>query len=228
MVQPSDISGYVDIIFGSWGGGIFQGIQYFLLLVLVFGVFGILYYYISFPYKVTVFPLYGSGKDGVFSIGRPKKNRVKWIKNKTAWKKMYPLLSRKEIEPFDSEYIYPGKRIYAFELNGEWSPGRINIQQTEEQLRAEINIVPYHIRNWQSMQHKRHAMEFSGNSFWDENKALFIGMIVSLGCLIAVCVTIYFVVTYAGGVGDSISKLAKVLEESGNIPGIPGTPAPPH
>jgi len=62
MVQPSDISGYFDILGGMFGGSIFQGIEYFLLIVLIFGGFAVVYYYISFPFKVTVFPLYVAGR----------------------------------------------------------------------------------------------------------------------------------------------------------------------
>ena len=104
--------------------------------------------------------MFGSGKDGVFSIGKKKKNRFKWIKKRTAWKPMLPLFNKQEVEPFDSEYIYPGNQVYAFCLNGEWIPGRVNIDKDEDTIRAEINPVPYYVRNWQSLQHKKNAQEF--------------------------------------------------------------------
>ena len=131
MVVPGDISIYFGQLTSGTGASFFQGVEFFLVLIAVFAGVGIAYYYFSFPLKVTVFPLYGSSKDGYFSVGRPRSNKVKWIRHRTAWKRMKPFMNTKEIEPFDSEFIYPGKQIYAFELNGEWIPGRVNIDKDE-------------------------------------------------------------------------------------------------
>jgi len=92
---------------------------------------------------------------------------------------MYPLFNKKDIEPFDQEFVYPGKQIYVFDLNGAWIPGRININKTEGKLRAEINPVPYYVRNWQSLEHKKNAQEFSEHDFWAENKIFYYAFINS-------------------------------------------------
>lgn len=125
----------------NWIGG-FTQIMYWtgwsLLSLLLIVVIGAAFYLLTFNYKLTVWPLYGSGKDGVFSFDKPKKNRVRWNKLRTSWQTMFPLFNNKEHEPFDSEYIYPGKNIYAFDLNGTLIPGRINIRVKNEELTTEV------------------------------------------------------------------------------------------
>lgn len=185
---------------------------YSLLAAGVAGGVGAAYYWTSFKNPVTVFPLYGSGKDGIFSVGKAKTNRIKWIKNKTAWKKLYPLFNRKELEPFDSEYIYPGNKMYAFELNDEWIPGRINIKQDENTIRGELNPVPHYARNWQSLQYKKNAEEFSRHSFWDDNK-YFITTAVTVGFCCVLCgITIYFAYQFATGGTNQIGALTQAIK----------------
>ena len=182
-----------------------------------------LFLLLNYRFKATVFPLYGSGKDGVFAFGKPKTNRVKWVKGRTAWKKLLPIANKEEIEPFDSEFIYPGNKIYVFELNGEWIPGRVNINQTEEKIRCEINPVPYYTRNWQSLQHKKNEMEFAKHDWWTDNKALVITMIIC-GLNLAVCgFTIWFTYKYAMGGRADIQSLRDAIQSlsvvQGSLPG---------
>lgn len=219
------------------------------------------YYILSFDHKVTVFQMFGSGKDGVFSFGKPKTNRIKWVKNRTAWRSLWPFMNRRNIEPFDSEYIYPGKQIFAFDLNGRWTPGRVNIQiehddvppkkilelqneireylakkykdiadwthasieipQSEETIRAYIQPVPYHIRNWEAIEIRENAREFAEQTFWNENKTLIIALITAAICLALAGVTIYFSYQYAGGGQASMNNLADAIRNLGVIPARP-------
>ena len=196
-------------------------IIYYLGIILGSGLsIGTLYavYYVSrFRIKATVFPLFGSGKDGVFSFGKPKMNRVRWVNNHTAWRSLFPLFNKKDKEPFDPEMVYPGNRIYVFALGEEWSPGRINIKQTEDEIRGEVNPVPHYVRNWQSLQHKKNAMEFAQHSFWEDNKT-FIMTIVCVAICAALCLTtVYFTykftttgVQQAGNVADAIRNFGSI------------------
>lgn len=200
-----------DIVF--WIGWGFVG-----LLVLA-GMLAI-YYLMSFNMKVSTWEMYGSGKDGVFSFGKKKWNRVKWINKKTAWRPMLPLLNKVELEPFDSEYIYPGKQMYAFILNDKWVPGRININKTESELRIEINPVPYYVRNWQSLQHKKNAKEFAEHNFWEDNKYFFMVIVTAFLCLIMVGITVYFTYQFATGGAGSMDNLANAMRGFNTIPSI--------
>lgn len=201
-------------------GSVFYWLGYGILALALMGVLGIGYYFISFNYKVWVFPIYGSGKDGVFSVQKPKKNRVKWIKHQTAWRKMFPLFNRKEIEPFDTEFIYPGKTIYAFELNNEWVPGRININKTEDSMRAEINPVPYFVRNWQGLQYKQNAVEYSMPGFWEENKQLIMGVLTVAICLAAMLAAIYFTYKYLAPGRADLAAFTSAIKNANTAPVI--------
>jgi len=206
--------------FTGIGSKVVFWIGYSMVGALILGVMVVFYYLLQFNMKADTWALYGSGKDGVFSIARKKWNRVKWINKKTAWRPLFPLFNKTELEPFDSEYIYPGKRIYAFILNDQWVPGRINIDKTEKQIRSEINPVPHHIRNWQSLLHKKNAKEFAEHNFWEDNKYFFMTIITAGLCLAMVGVTVYFTYKFATGSQGTMNSLADAIRGFNTIPSI--------
>lgn len=201
-------------------GSVLYWVGYALLGIFILLAFGVAYYLLSFNYKVTVYPIYGSGKDGIFSVQRPKTNRVKWIRKQTAWAKLWPLFNRKEIEPFDAEFIYPGKRILAFELNNEWIPGRVNINESEGQLRAEINPVPYFVRNWQGLQYQKNAAEYANPGFWEENKQFILAIATVLICCVTMLVAIYFTYKYLAPGRADLAAFTSALKSAGTVPAL--------
>lgn len=204
---------------GMWVQVLFW-VGYGLIGLLVLGVLVAIYYLLSFNVKANTWNLYGSGKDGVFSVSKQKWNRLKWINKKTAWRPLFPLFNKMELEPFDSEYVYPGKQVYAFVLNDKWMPGRINIDNTEETIRCEVNPVPYYVRNWQSLQHKKNAKEFAEHNFWEDNKYFFMVIVTAVLCLVMVGVTVYFTYKFATGGNAAMSNLANALRGFNTIPSI--------
>jgi len=222
------IPGLEGVSFAPIAGQIAYWFTIFLILIAVMGVFVAIFYFTGYPIKATVYPLYGSGKDGIFSVGVKKSNRIKWINQRTAWKSLFPLFNRIEREPFDSEFIYPGKGktkdVIVFELNDQWIPGRVNINKTEKEIRTEINPVPYFIRNWQSLQHKKNAAEFAKTGFWEENKSFFITLGVVLFCCILCGSVIYFTYKYAAGGREDAQMIANAIRGFAGAGGqtIPG------
>lgn len=180
---------------------------------------GVAYVFATFNIKAQTYELYGSGKDGIFSVSKKKWNRLRWNKNKTAWRSLLPLMNKDEIEPFDSEFIYPGKQIYAFKLNNDWIPGRINIEQSENTIRAEINPVPHYIRNWQSLTHKKNAMEYAEHNWWDDNKTMVFALIFSAILLAAALGFIYLSYQMAGAGRADIGALTNAIKGFSNVPG---------
>lgn len=207
----------------NWGGAmgsIMYYVGYALLILLIFAIFIAIYYLMKYNIKVKTFPLYGSGKDDVLSVGKPKNNRFAWNKSRTAWKPLFPLFNKLEIEPFDQEFRYPGNQTYAFIFNDAWIPGRINVGRSESQIRAEVAPVPYYLRNWQSLAHKKNAFEFSSMSWWDQNK-MFIYALIAVGICCAMCaITIYLSYKYAAGGREEISGLTSALNNFGQNLGI--------
>ncbi len=188
-------------------------IAWILLACLVAGAILLLFYYVSFPYKITIWRLYGSGKDGAFSFQKPIKNRARWKdKHKTIWVLMKPYLSRREVQPFDSEYIYPGNRLYAFEFNNIIIPGRININHTEEEIRGEVNPVPYFVRNWQSLTHKKNAQEYAQEGWWENNKAMVYGVITVGICCVLAGATVYLTYKFAAPGVDQMNAMTAAIE----------------
>lgn len=213
------IPGMGQVNWFSTASQIIYWVGIILLALLIIAIMFAMWYVLRFRIKATVIPMYGSGKDGVFSVGKPKKNRIMWVEKRTAWKSLFPLFNKKIREPFDTEYIYPGNQIYVYELNDEWVPGRINIEQTENEIRAEINPVPYYVRNWQSLTYKKHEIEFAKHSFWEDNKHMFMTLGAIALCCILCGAVIYFTFNFAGGQGDKIDMLTKAIDGIGNIAG---------
>ena len=220
MVGPQDISAAFSGIGGSILPQLLRWSGYVLISAAIISVLWGAYLYFQFSISVDVFPLYGSGKDGIFSVAKKKRNRLRWVKNKTAWNSLFPLFNKKEIEPFDSEYIYPGNQVYVFDLNGRWIPGRININKSEDQIRAEINPVPYSVRNWEALMYKKHAEEYATQNFWLQNKEFFMVIATALLCLIMVGLTVWLTFQYAGGKAESIASLSNAINNFGVIKGV--------
>lgn len=210
-------------------GSSFSGMVPRMMFWIAYGLVGLMmvagmymfFIYTQHKIKATVFPLYGSGKDGVFAIGRPKTNRIRWAKNKQVWKKLFPIFNKEEIEPFDTEFIYPGNRVYVFELNNQWVPGRVNIDKTENEMRGEINPVPYYVRNWESLQHKKAALEFAEHSFWDDNKMLIMGVITVGICLACCLATVYLTYKQVNAGVPVMERLSDAIKGMNVIPSLP-------
>jgi len=243
-------------------------VMYIFLGIILIGGMAAVFYYSSFPIKANIFQIYGSGKDGVFAFSKRKANRVRWNKKKTAWEPLFPLFNKKKIQPFDTEYLYPGRQIYVFELNGEWMPGRINISktedkqmldeegniipdeqaklieeeikaylrknkkvqwipgminvnQTEDKIRAEINPVPYTVREWQSIEYKRNAVEYAEHNFWNDNRSLVVFLISAALILGAAVATVWLSYKMAGAGRADIQGLTSALKSVGQIAGTP-------
>lgn len=111
-------------------------VSYFLIALAILA--GLWFIWQAFKYKISVkyWELYGSSKNGTFSVGSLKSNRFKWDKKNTVWRPLWPLFNRIDVKPFDPEYIHPGNRVYAFKLGQVFMPGRLNthFQQLHERV----------------------------------------------------------------------------------------------
>ena len=214
-----NIPGIENINFVGTLATIIYWLGYGLLAALIIFIFSIGFYWFSYPIKASVFPMYGSGKDGVFSIGKRKYNRIRWNKTRTSWIRMFPVFKTVEVEPFDSEYIYPGKQVYAFELNDLWVPGRLNITQGEDEIRTEINPVPYSLRAWLTLDQKINEIDFAENNWWEQNKG-FVYMLIAVALCCALCGgTVYLTYKFAAGGTGAMNNLADAIRNVATIQG---------
>ena len=218
-----DIAGQLGLSAINWSGilaNTLYWVGYIVVGIFIIGFFIALSMILSYNIKVTVLPLCGSGKEGVYSVGKEKKNRFKKIRGGTSWKALFPLFNRKEIEPFDDDSIYPGKKTYAFELNGELIPGRVNISNEGGKIKGDLSPVPYYVRNWQSLQHKKNNLEYAEHDWWTDNKVMVVTLVaVALCCAMAV-VTVYLSYKFAAGGGEKISALTEAIKNFGVSSGV--------
>lgn len=195
---------------GSMFMGLASSAVYWLGIILfttmILGVFAAAIYYLTFKYKVTIFHLSGSG-NGNLGIGRIRINRIKWNKKKTAWKTLFPLFNRKEHNPFDAEFLYPGNNIFACEVNGELQPMEAKLIQDK----LSMEPVTHHIKEWQALQHKKNAEETAKQDFWSQNKDFFMVIGTALCCCVLVGATIYFTYKFATAGTQEMRGLASAI-----------------
>jgi hypothetical protein len=186
--------------------------------LMVAGIAYIGLYLVSFPIKCKYWPVYGSGKDGVLTPGKMKNNRFKKNKDGTAWIALYPIFKGKEIEPFDSEYIYPGNQVYAFYFNDVYHPGRIDVAD-EDKMRGTMRAVPHSARAWQSLQHKKNAIEYASGVF-DRNKMFIMTILTVLILCVLVGFTLWSVFEFVSPAREDIQGLTRALNNvvDANIP----------
>lgn len=215
------IPGMENINFFAVAGQVVWWLGIALLMALIFGVIGFIYYISAFKIKAQSFKLYGSGKDGHYAVSKPKLQRFKWVNNNTEWRPLFPLFNKNKVEPFDSEYIYPNNRVFAFELNGNFFPGRINITAGEKDLKAEINPVPYHMKNWHISTLKENESEFSEHTFWEDNKYFIMGVVTVLICCITAGVTVWLTYKFSGSGVETTQALTNAINglRAGVAPG---------
>ena len=217
--MPS-IPGMENINWWAAAGSMSYWLGIIIISVVILGVMAAAFYFLSFPYKMTVFPLYGSGKEGTFSIGKPKSNRVRWAnKDKTSWRTMFPLFNKNEVKPFDSKYIYQGKTLFAFDLNGKLFPGKVNVEN-EDKVRGEIKMIPHEVLNWLSLQYKKNAQEYSSQDWWTENKNLVYAIIAVACCCVLCGVTVYLTYKFAALGREDIHGLTNAIKNFATIKGV--------
>ena len=195
-------------------------LTYIVVAILLGAFFTVLSIILSYKIKVDVYRLCGSGKDGMYSIGKRTTNRLKKVDGGRAWKALWPLFNRKKISPFDSDYIYSGNRVYAFILNDEWIPGRINVNQDKNKLSVELITVPNHIRDWQSLQHKKNNLEFAEHNWWADNKLIVCTIIAVAVCCAMAVVTVWLSYKFAAGGKEAAASLTEAIKNIGIIQGI--------
>ena len=223
MANIPGLEGVGPVLTGIWGEMMYwSGVGLFFLIMVI----AIIGYVVLSNYKIKVieFPMYGSGKDGVFSLDKMKTNRFKWNKTKTAWIPLKPFGNKIEVQPFDSEYIYPGNRVYAFTMNGQYAPGRINVGMDEQAVRGEINIVPYAVRDWQTQQHKKIADETMIHNWWTDNKAAFVFIIAGLIIIAGFVGSVWIAWHYNSQYLATANNLIGAMNNINTIPASAGQP----
>lgn len=191
---------------------------YALLIMLIMGSFAAIYYYMGFKISANVIPIYGGGEGSSLAPGKAKRNRFKWVAQRTRWKPLYPLFNKLEVEPFDNSLIYPGNKVIAFKYGDKFIPGRIKIFQDNDQLSTSLSPVPYYVRNWESLAYQRNRNEFSELSFFQENKYFIMVVATAAICLAAVVATAYLSYKFAGAGRADIQGLTSAIRDFGVIP----------
>lgn len=216
------IPGFEGINWGAQISSIMYWVTYILLAVVIIAAMVIIWNYTTFKINATIFPLYGSGKDGIFSVGKRKKNKVKWVDKKTAWKSLFPIMNKIKRQPFDAEYIYPGNNVFIFELGDQWIPGRINIDKvSEEELRVNIDPIPSYLRNWEIISHKQIDQELASGDFMSKYGQQLMTIGTVLFCLILCGVTIWMAYKMMNPTTQSLNNFADAIRGITNVAGAP-------
>lgn len=201
------------------GGQVWNYIGYSLIVVILI-LFGLmLYYWFSFKIRINVFPVNSRGNNSLV-VSRHRVVKVKWIKHKTAWRSQFPLLNRRNIEPLDAKYIYPGNEAYVFEVDGEWVPADICIDKSGSDFEGKINPVPYFVRNWQATEFRNNEQEYARQDWWAENKAWVVGVIMFAICAGMLVGATYLIGKYWMPVQSDVASIAQAAKSITTAQGI--------
>lgn len=197
---------------------IFGQIMYYVKIALIAGIiFGgiiLLVHVLSFRIKAIEIRLAGDGRRG-YSISKIKSNRFRWNKQKSSWRCLLPLFNKQQINPFDSNLMYTGNKVLAFKIGNEFIPGEIVLEKIDDKFIGSMKPIPYHLRNWQSVQEKINSVEFSKHNFWEDNKTLLYGLITVVVCCGVALGTVYMTYKFAGAGTQAMSNLADSLRNFG-------------
>lgn len=209
-------------------GSLFYWLGIFIIIAIVGFVTFMLMHVMSFDYKTfQAYDLHFNNEGDPY-IGKPRKNRFKFNKNKTTWKALYPLFNKVEFPPFSMDNILPGKFVKATRLvNGVWIPLK---QQTsiikDEQgtplyAMEDFLPIPQYLKESAILEIKKIEDETKAQSEADKNRPYIIMGATILFCLLLTGATIYFTFDYASTQAQTIgpSILDSITKGMATIPG---------
>jgi hypothetical protein len=216
MVDPTDT--FAQMVPNVNAGQIWMYVGIAIIFFLIIIVGAIMWYYMSFKMTIHIFPI-RSGGNSQLSVGRRTTNKIKWIRGHTTWRAQWPLMNRKNREPFSARYIYPGNEIYAFEIDGEWIPAELKVNGDKKVgFTAHIDPVPYFVRNWQATEFKNNAEEYAKHDWWTDNKAWVYSAIMFGICAGMLVATTYLIGKYWMPVKADVATIASAAQTIGTAP----------
>ena len=201
----------VNQIGASFAQG-FTGIMPQMMRYLGYIVWGIIilgglwlgYILIQYKFKYLYF------QPGPGGAARPKKDRIRLIKHRGV-NKWQLLWAKDKIEPFDSQFIYPGNLVFGYKVEKDCHVPAI-INPTTKQ----IDIIPRDVKFWQSTEIQQAALEYQ------DMRSRMLPILTTLGtvifCLILVGITIWMTYKYIGGGLNSVASSVSTLQNAaGNL-----------
>jgi len=198
----------------NWGHLLGQSLGYVLMtlfFLIIGGLIFLYWYYNRFQMDITIFPVRGNGSGG-YSVGSKRTNKIKTDNRNQEWTLLKPWFKGETLEPFEGQYIYPGNQVYAYELQGELFPAKVNFNEGK---RLTLEPVPSYIRRWQNNKHREINLELSRGDWWTENKHFVMVVGTAFLCLAAVVITGYL--SYKFSLGNQANAAAWGKEAASSI-----------
>ncbi|GAJ15342.1 unnamed protein product, partial [marine sediment metagenome] len=152
MVGPSDISEGLSGAFSGLLGSTMIYLGYFIVILIICGIFFGIYMYFQYKYKVIIFERGGSGnEDGEDShfIRKIFKDRAREVQDKTGTTKWQLMLGRKKFEPISLKHIYPGNYVFLYKVAPDcYVPTDFSCSAKE----TTFNPIPQSIRRWMALE----------------------------------------------------------------------------
>lgn len=185
---------------------------YFVLLLFGIGIALFIMYISKYNIKMTYFPIIGNVQKNKFSIDKPKTVRLRWNSKKNGWNILF---TRKNIEPFDPEFIYAGNNCYAFKVGDQFIPAKMDIDSEERNF--SFKPIPYSVNNWAMVELMINEQELTKKSWWDENKSTLTFILTLAICATIVILTIYYTYKFYLGGLSKVDSLIEVLKNTNVI-----------
>ena len=212
MVNPGEITegvgGLFSNMFASGTNNFMIYFGYIFYAGLLIGGMALVYFFISYKYKVTIFE--GSievGKEGNESINlmRVKGDRAKPATHKGVkkWKLMF---SNKHIEPIDFKYIHPKNQVFLFRTaNDVFNPIRMKMGNPS----ANFVIDPFD-QSFFNLGVQQDARDYQKDDIIKKQQLVMLATIIL--CLALVGLTAYLILKYARATAEDIKLVTGAWE----------------
>jgi len=176
--DPAQISqAFSGFMMGDIGNLIVDIVVWTMIIGVFAAIFFVVYLFITYKYRITVLAVSGSGSTKQpHTVGKIKSDFAR-VNKDGSWQFLF---NRKaKIEPIESKYIYAGKRVYMYELDGVLNPGKIHCSMDG----ISIDPVPYAMRKKTELELQQLEIDFAKMDAWEANK-IFIYTLIGAGMVI--------------------------------------------
>lgn len=214
--SPGALIGHLEgMAVGNIGDIIVKTLVYLLFMILFAVVIGIIYIFMFFRKKVTIFHVTGSGgKIDQLTISKKTWDYVRENRD-GSWTWLMRGFKREEAFPEKSQY--PGNTVIAFKLGAHYFPGRAELSTLTDFM---VTPVPYDMRKKMELEYQQIDLDLQKQDWWSQGGKQ---MLLALGFALIVVGFAAFVIWLSFAKTNTLvpqlQGLTEAMKNFGNVPG---------
>ena len=209
------IQAFEGMATGNIGGIIVKTLIYLVVMIGVGIFFGILYLFLFFRKKVTVFHVTGSGGK-VDKLTLAKKS-WDWVKENKDGSWTWLLRGFKREEKFPDKAVYPGNTVIAFRVGRIYFPGRVDLSDLTDFL---VTPIPYDMRKKMELEYQQIDIDLQKQDWWSQGgKQMVIALAFALIVVGFAAFVLWMAFAKTNTIIPQLEGLTGALKSFGEVPG---------